>query len=116
MSSLQEMSARALARGADYPAFEWDKRWISWAEMRQVAEAANRLIDASGAAPDASVAFLPRNRPALLAALAGVFTTGRRIRMIHVYQSPAAVAADLVRLKPAAVLGAPEDLSEEVCS
>jgi acyl-CoA synthetase (AMP-forming)/AMP-acid ligase II len=110
------MSARALARGADYPAFEWDRRWIDWAQMRQVAEAANRLIAASGAAPDAPVAFLPRNRPALLAALTGVFTTGRSIRMIHVYQSPAAVAGDLVRLKPAVVLGAPEDLSEEVCA
>jgi acyl-CoA synthetase (AMP-forming)/AMP-acid ligase II len=116
MSSLEEMSARALSRGATYPALEWEQRWVNWEEMRQVADRMNALIDASGADTRAPVAMLARNRPAAVAALIGLIARGRDIRMIHVYQSPAGIARDIIRLKPAVVLGADEDLSDEVCS
>ncbi len=114
MSSLQEMSARALARGSAYPALEWEKRWVNWEQMRQVADSVTRLLQASGADPLAPVALLPRNRPAVIAALLGVIAAGRSIRMIHVYQTPAGIARDIVKLKPAAVLGTTEDFTEEL--
>jgi len=108
------MSARALARGPGYPALEWDKRWVNWDQLRQIAESVNGLLQASGADPLAPVALLPRNQPAAVAGFLGLIAAGRSIRMIHVYQPPAGVARDIVAFKPAAVLGAPEDLSEEV--
>lgn len=114
MSSLQDMSAQALARGPAYPALEWEGRWIDWSEMRQVAERVRLLLEASGAGPGARVALLPRNRPAAVAALLGLIAAGRNICMVHVYQSPSGIARDIVRLKPAVVLGTPEDLSDEV--
>jgi acyl-CoA synthetase (AMP-forming)/AMP-acid ligase II len=116
MSSLQEKSALALSRGSAYPAIEWEKRWINWDEMRQVADAVNALIDDSGTDPQAPIAMLPRNHPAAVAALLGLVARGRNVRMIHVYQSPAGISRDIIRLKPAVVLGADKDLSEDVRS
>src|SRR5262249_52429208 len=107
-------SARALARGPDYPAIEFQKRWYSWDEMRTVAERLNALLDASGVDPHAPIAMVPRNRPQALAAVLGLMTRGRTIRMIHVYQSPAGVARDLGRLSPAAVVIGSEDLADEL--
>ena len=108
MSTLEELSVTALSRGPAQ-AVEYEKRWISWDEMRQVADRVNGLIDASGADPRAPVALIPRNRPSALAALLGLIARGRHIRMVHVYQSPAGLVRDIVRLKPAVVVGAAED-------
>jgi long-chain acyl-CoA synthetase len=114
MTTLQEMSERALARGAGYPAIEWEKRWINWEEMRHVAGCVNALVAASRADPRAPVAMVPRNRPNALAALLGLIATGRNISMIHVYQTPPGVIRDILRLKPAVVIIAAEDFAEEI--
>lgn len=114
--TLEEMSARALARGPRYPAIEWEKRWISWEEMRQIADRVNDLIEASGAHPLAPVAMVPRNRPNALAALIGLNAAGRNVSMIHVYQSAPGVIRDILRLKPAVVIIGAEDFAEEIKS
>src|SRR4051812_10963223 len=101
MSSLEELAAKALARGPAHPAVEWEERWISWYEMRQVADRVGALVDASAADTRAPIAFVPRNRPVVLAALIGLIARGRHIRMIHAYQSGARIARDIARLKPA---------------
>lgn len=110
MSTLEELSISALARG---PAqgVEYDKCWITWEEMRRVADRVNALIDASGADPHGPVVLIPRNRPSALAALLGMITRGRHIRMVHVYQSPVGLVRDIGRLRPVAVVGAAEDVS-----
>jgi hypothetical protein len=38
MISLQELSKAALARDASRPCIEFERRWISWGEIRHVAE------------------------------------------------------------------------------
>lgn len=114
--SLQDMTARALARGKAFPALEWEGRWIDWAEMREAAERVRRLLEASGADPWAQIALLPRNRPAAVAALLGLIAAGRNISMVHVYQSPSGIARDIVRLKPAVVVGMVDDLPDGVVS
>ena len=76
MTTLEELSARALARGPGYPAIEWEKRWINWEEMRRIADRVNDLVAASGADPRAPVAMVPRNRPNALAALLGLIAAG----------------------------------------
>jgi acyl-coenzyme A synthetase/AMP-(fatty) acid ligase len=114
MSTLEEMAANVLARDPDQPLIEFQKQWITVGEVRRAAEQVNALIDASGADPKAPVAFVPRNRPGVLAALLGLVSRSRHIRMIHVYQSPAGIARDIERLKPASVVATAQDFSDEV--
>jgi acyl-coenzyme A synthetase/AMP-(fatty) acid ligase len=110
------MTAQALTRGADYPAVEWEGRWIYWDAIGRTAETVRALVEASGADPRARVAMLPRSRPGPVAALLGLIAAGRNISMIHVYQSPEGVVRDVARLKPAVVVGAVDDLPEELVS
>ncbi len=114
MNTLEELSAQALAREASQPAIEYRKRWFGWGELRHVAERLWAHLEASGADPKAPIAFVPRNRPSAVAALLGLIAKGRNIRMIYAFQAPAGVARDIARLKPAVVLAAAEDFSEDV--
>lgn len=80
--SLQQRSADALQRDPPLPAIEFEGQWHDWGAVRQVADAVQAALAASGVGPDAPVAFVPRNRPAALAALLGMMAQGRTIRMI----------------------------------
>ncbi|MDB5968711.1 MAG: AMP-dependent synthetase [Hydrocarboniphaga sp.] len=111
---LQEFTARALARPAAQQAIEFQKRWIGWGDMRRVAERLAALIEASGAAAGAPIAFVPRNRPSAVAALLGLLARGSYLRMIYAFQSPAAIARDIDKLMPSVVVAAAEDFPEEV--
>lgn len=111
---LEEMAERTLARDATRPAIEFEGRWISWGEMRAVAEQMNALIAASGTPQRAPVALLCRNRPSAVAALLGLLSKGHTIQMIYAFQSAAAKARNIERLKPAVVIAAAEEFSEEV--
>jgi len=114
MNSLQDMSVWALSRDAAYPALEWEGRWYTWGELRRTAERVRELLRASGAHPAARVALLPRNRPEVVAALFGMIADGRNIRMIHVYQSDAGIARDILGCKPAVVVGMASDFGAEL--
>ncbi len=116
MSTLEELAARALARAASQPIIDFDGRWITWGEMRQVAERMNALIDASGSPSSAPVALVSRNRPSSVAAILGLVAAGRTIRMIHPFQSAVAMARDIERLRPSVLVAASEDFTEEVRS
>src|SRR5262245_27178605 len=80
---LYELSARALARPPSQQAIEYQGRWITWGELRQVANRMAELIDISGADPGEPVAFVPRNRPSAIAALLGLIAKGRTVRMLY---------------------------------
>lgn len=116
MNELQQLSARALARDASLPAIEFEKRWFSWGEMRHVAERLVALIEDSGVASHAPVAFVPRNRPSAIAALLGMISAGRCVRMLYAFQSATALARDVGRIKPAVIVAAAEDFSDELRS
>jgi long-chain acyl-CoA synthetase len=116
MSTLDQLARRVLEREPSRLIFEHENRWISTGEVRELADRVNGLIAASGASPHAPVAFVPRNRPGALAALIGLIAAGKYIRMIHVYQSPAGIARDIVRLKPAVVVATSEDICGEFLS
>jgi acyl-coenzyme A synthetase/AMP-(fatty) acid ligase len=109
MSLVQQMAVRALARDPAIPLIERDSEWITIGEVAEAAAAVNALIDASGADPRAPVALIPRNRVGMLAALMGLVTRERHIRMIHPYQSPEGLARDVERLKPAVVVATLQD-------
>jgi long-chain acyl-CoA synthetase len=114
MIALDELSARALARDASLPAIEFEGRWFNWGSMRQVADRLGGLIDASGAEAGAAVAFVARCRPSALAALLGLIAKQHTIRMIYPFQSAAGIGRDVERLKPAAIVAAAEDFSDEL--
>jgi acyl-CoA synthetase (AMP-forming)/AMP-acid ligase II/ferredoxin len=114
VSSLEELSTRALARDASQPSIEFQDRWISWGEMRHVAERIGSLIDSSGIPAHAPIALVARNRPSAVAALLGLISRSHTVRMVYPFQSAAAMAGSVERLKPAAVLGAPEDFTPEL--
>lgn len=114
MNTLQDLAAAALARPAAQPALEFEGRWFTWGELRQLAVRLAAQLEASGATAHAPVAFVPRNRPSSVAALLGLLAGGRGIRMIYAFQSATAIARDLERLRPAVVVADAQDFSPEV--
>jgi long-chain acyl-CoA synthetase len=114
VTSLAELSEQALAREATQPAIEFEGRWFHWGDMRRVADRLRAALDACGAGPSAPVVFVPRNRPSAIAAMLGLIAARRTIKMIYAFQSAAGIARDVERLKPAVVVGAAEDFSDEL--
>jgi long-chain acyl-CoA synthetase len=112
MTDLAELTRRALHQDGSREVIEYENRWYLWGEVRQLAERLAVALDASGAAVDAPIAFIPRSRPSALAALLGLIAFGRTVQMIYVFQSPVGIARDIERLRPAVVVAAAEDLSD----
>ena len=116
MTTLAELSARALAREASQPIIDFEGRWVTWGELRHVADRMASLLDASSVPAGAPVALVARNRPSVVAALLGLIATDHTVRMVHPFQSSAAMARDVERLKPAALVGSAEEFTDEVRS
>ncbi len=113
---LSLFSARALLREENRPAIEFERHWFNWGQLRHVADRVGALIAASGAPPGAAVALVARNRPCAVAALLGLIAKGHTVRMIYAFQSPAAIARDVERLNPAAVVAGAGEFSDELCA
>jgi long-chain acyl-CoA synthetase len=112
MTNLIELSRLALDQDASKEAIEFEGQFYTWGDIRRVAHALAAVLEASGAAADAPIAFIPRSRPSALAALLGLTAAGRTIQMVYGFQSPAAITRDIEKLTPAAVLAAAEDFSQ----
>jgi acyl-CoA synthetase (AMP-forming)/AMP-acid ligase II len=113
MSLLQDKAREALQRDPSEPAIEFQGRRFDRGEIRRVADAVNRRLDESGAHPRAAVVLIGRTRPSALAALLGLVAGGRNIQMVYPFQSAAGIAHNIERLRPAVVVAAEEDFSEE---
>jgi len=113
-ATLEAAAALALDRDDEREAFQFKGQWITWGEVRRMADAIGAIIAASGADDAAPVAFFARMRPEFLTALLQLMKTRRIVRMLYTYQSPAGMARDIERLRPGVAIGAPEDLSEPV--
>lgn len=114
MTSLPEHARAILDRPSTAPAIEFEHRWHTWGELREIAEGVIQALDSSGIAPNAPVAFVPRNHPAAIAALLGLLAQGRTIRMIYPFQSAEGIASSFARLEVAAVVMHRQDLAPEV--
>lgn len=112
--SLQDLAAAALERTPARPAIEFEDRWVTWGELRRLADAVQSLLAASGIRPDAPVAFIPRNRPAAIGALLALIAQNRNVQMIYGFQSPQGIARDIERLEPAALVADLADYLGEV--
>ena len=103
-------------REASLHAIDFEGRWYTWGEMRHVAEGVGSLLGLSGAGTRVPVALIARNRPSTVAALLGLIARGHTIRMVHPFQSSTAMARDVERLKPVALVGAGGDFTDEMRS
>jgi long-chain acyl-CoA synthetase len=112
--SLETLTAQALQRPFAQPVIEFRGEWHTWGDLRRVAERLAALIDASGTPSRASIALVARNRPSAIAALLGLIAQGRTISMLYAYQAGAALARDVERLRPALLIAAREDFSDEL--
>jgi long-chain acyl-CoA synthetase len=98
------MVRRALDRAPETQAIEFEGRWHSWGEIRAQADRIRALLITSGIDDNAPIAFVPRNRPYSIAALLALLAESRTVRMIYAFQSAEAIANDIMRLEPAAVI------------
>ena len=114
MNELQQTSAQILDRDPELPLIEFQDNIYRLREVRHLADQVDALLKQSGADQKAPVVFVARNQPASLAALLGLLRAGRTIRMLYPFQSPAAIAANLLRLKPAIVVAAAGEFTDEV--
>jgi acyl-CoA synthetase (AMP-forming)/AMP-acid ligase II len=113
-TNLETLCAQALEREPAQPVIEFQREWRTWGEMRRVADRLAALIEASGAPPQAPIALVARNRPSAIAALLGLIARGRTICMLYAYQAPVALARDAQRIRPAVLVAAREDFSDEL--
>ena len=104
----------AMFGAAERPAIEFQGRWYTWGELRQVFDGLVAALASSGCQSGAAIAFIPRNRPSAAAALLGLLGRGSFVRMIYAFQSSSAIARDVERVRPAAVVAAEEDFTPEL--
>ena len=95
-------------------AMEFRGEAITWAYVRQVADAVEQELDAAGLGPCAPIAMAPRNRPSFCAALLSLLAGRRSIVMVYAFQSPEALGADLARQCPPAVILDAQDATAAV--
>ncbi|MGU3500773.1 class I adenylate-forming enzyme family protein [Mycobacterium sp. C31M] len=99
-----ERFAAGLASYGDRPCIEFAGRWYTGDE---VATYGRRIVEQlPGSDP---VALVVRNRYPHAAAVIGALAIGRPVVMIYSFQSPDAIATDIERVNPAAVLADPQD-------
>src|SRR5262245_25333473 len=113
-TTLDRMCSEALERDPAHQALEFAGEWVCWGEVRRVADQVGALIAQSGVPVHAAIAFVPRNRPAAVAAFLGMLAQARSVRMVYAFQSATGIARDLDRLEPAVVVAHAEDFSAEV--
>lgn len=116
MSELSLLSAAALARPADLPAIEFNQQWVTWGQMSQLAQRLKELLQASHAPTNAKVALVARNHPAAIAVFLGLIAQGYSIRMVYPFQSAQAIARDIEKIAPAAVIATHTDYASPIIS
>ncbi|HET8937258.1 MAG TPA: fatty acid--CoA ligase family protein [Polyangiales bacterium] len=113
-TTLAQMCATALARDPLQPALEFADTWVTWGELRRLADRVAALVHESGVGGSAPVVFVPRSRPSAVAAFLALLAQARTVRMVYAFQSPVGIARDVDRLEPELVIVAAEDFAPEV--
>jgi long-chain acyl-CoA synthetase len=114
VTTLQQLCATALLRPNDQAAIEFQGHWVSWGDLRRIAEATSTRLQECGISSAADIPLIARNQPAAIAVFLGLLSHGYNIRMIYPFQSEQSMATDLEHNPPAAVLAMPQDLTGPV--
>lgn len=111
-TTLADICRRTLRQ--DGAAIRYQGRWTEWREIRDIAQRLQELLVRTGLASDAPVAFAPRNRPSALAAFLPLLIEQRTVQMVYPFQSSAALATSLAKLRVSAVVMDLQDFSPTV--
>jgi long-chain acyl-CoA synthetase len=114
MNKLSQLAAASLERNSDDPAIKYEGRWYSWNESKALADALTTLIDTCGGAPNGPIVFIARSQAASIAAFLALIRTGRTIRMVYPFQSPAGIVRDIQMMHPSIVVATQRELKDEV--
>jgi acyl-coenzyme A synthetase/AMP-(fatty) acid ligase len=114
MNKLSQMAAERLEWRSDDPAIEFEGRWYSWNEVVALANKLTHLIGASGGDPRGPIVFIARSQAAAIGAFLALIRTGRTIRMVYPFQSPAGIVRDIAMMHPSIVVATARELKDEV--
>lgn len=93
----------------DQPLLGYRNAWRSQAEFASAAQAIDALLTEHGVGKGNPVGLFMRNRPGLVAALAVVLATERPLVVLNPAMPDETVGADVLSMRPAAVLADVED-------
>jgi long-chain acyl-CoA synthetase len=105
---LSRRIADVLDLAPDAPALEYERRWLFWGELRQLADRIGSFVDDHR---QPQVGILLRNRPAQVASLLGVLRCGATVVVINPGRGEERVKADINQLKLPFVVGETGDLA-----
>jgi acyl-CoA synthetase (AMP-forming)/AMP-acid ligase II len=92
----------------------YEGRWRSWLEVRTIAQAVDARLREAEVDADLAVGLVLRNQPTGYAALVSLVAAGRTVVLINPFQAADAIAADVAKLKLAAIVAAEQDWSPPV--
>ena len=91
----------------DAAALEYDRRWLSWGELGELAERISPLIGSQ----QPQIGILLRNRPAQVATLLGVLRCGATVVVINPGRGDQRIKADVNHLALHLIVGESDDLA-----
>lgn len=109
---LSEKFRWILSLDPDDPVIEFEGRWLPRRAMQTVAIRLAHALQTAGVPDDAPIGLIARNRPGQVAAVFAMLAEARPLVMIHAYQSPAALAEEIRRLRLTAVVGDIQDWAD----
>src|ERR1700730_5327352 len=95
------------------PAIEFQRRWLTWGELRDAALAIDSTLSDFGIGTGAPVGVFLRNRPGLIAAVLALLISQRCIVSLNAFQPTDAIHEDLRKLKLPAVIADEQDWAGE---
>jgi long-chain acyl-CoA synthetase len=114
MNKLSQLAAASLATRSNDPAIEFEGRWYTWNEVSALADKLSALIEGCGGVPGGPIVFIARSQAASIAAFLALIRTGRTIRMVFPFQSPAGIVRDIQLMQPAIVVATQREMTDEV--
>lgn len=109
MSGLSDLVRGVLKVDPLAPAMEYGQRWRTWGDLDRVVTGIDDALAAAGLGPGARVAGLLRNHPLMAASLLAVVSGDRCIVTLNPSLPDDRLAADILALKPPAILALKKD-------
>jgi long-chain acyl-CoA synthetase len=103
-------------RGRDSGAVEFEGRWLPWRGFSTAARQLEAIFKNARIDSTAAIGLIARNRPGPVIAFAALLARRRCVVMIYAAQSPLGIAADILKLNLAAVIGDASDWTAEAKS
>ena len=94
-------------------AIQFEGKWHTWGELGAIADSVERILDDAGVPAGAPVAWIARNRPAMVGAAIGIVIAGRMLAPLSPHQPPDRITQEIKHLRMCVVVGVPEDWSAD---